>query len=153
MTCPRRAWGVMATPGKCWLLVRGGFYQASSPLADRVTAFQQGMKEIGYVEGQNVAIEYHSAEGQNDKLPLLVADLLRRRVALIVGNSPAALAAKAATTTVPVVFVSGGDPVKLGLVASLNRPDGNVTGSASSRWNLGRSTLEHRLGYPCAQSA
>src|SRR5262245_49512952 len=94
----------------------------------RVTAFHQGMKQTGYVEGQNVAVEYRSDEGQTDKLPLLVADLLRRQVALIVGNTPAAVAAKAATTTVPIVFVTGGDPVSDGLVASLNRPGGNVTG-------------------------
>src|SRR5262249_43095973 len=75
----------------------------------RVTAFQQGMKATGYVEGQNVAIEYRSAEGQTDRLPLLVADLLRRQPALIVGNTPSALAAKAATTTVPIVFVTGWD--------------------------------------------
>ena len=106
----------------------------------RVTAFHQGMKETGYVEGQNVAIEYRSAEGQTE-LPLLVADLLRRQVALIVGNTPAALAAKAATTTVPIVFVTGGDPVRDGLVASLNRPGGNVTGVSFITAELGAKQL------------
>src|SRR5262245_47118703 len=107
----------------------------------RVTAVHQGMKETGYVEGQNFAIEYRSAEGQTDRLPLLVRDLLRRQVALIVGNTPAALAAKAATTTVPIIFVSGGDPVKLGLVASLNRPGGNVTGVSFISIELGAKQL------------
>ena len=107
----------------------------------RVTAFHQGMKETGYVEGQNVAIEYRSAEGQTDRLPLLVADLLRRQVALIVGNTPSALAAKAATTTVPIVFVTGGDPVRDGLVASLNRPGGNVTGVSFISVELGAKQL------------
>jgi putative tryptophan/tyrosine transport system substrate-binding protein len=93
---------------------------------DRVTAFRQGLNEAGFVERQNVAIEYRS--DQTDRLPLVVTDLLRRQVALIVGNTPAAQAAKTATTTVPIVFVTGGDPVGVGLVANLNRPGGNVTG-------------------------
>jgi putative ABC transport system substrate-binding protein len=92
-----------------------------------MTVLRQGLKEAGFVEGRDVAIEYRSAEDQT-RLPLLIADLLRRQVALIVGNTPSAIAAKTATTTVPIVFVTGGDPVRDGLVANLNRPGGNVTG-------------------------
>ena len=107
----------------------------------RVAAFRQGLKEEGFVEGQNVVIEYKSAEHQTDRLRLLVADLLHRHVTVIFGNTPAALAAKAGTTTVPAVFVTGGDPVQLGLVASLNRPGGNVTGISFITADLGAKQL------------
>ena len=102
-----------------------------APLADAthlVASFRQGLKEAGFIEGQNVLIEYRSAEDQAHRLPALVADLIRQQVALIVGNTPSALAAKAATTTVPIVFVTGNDPVINGLIASLSRPGGNTTG-------------------------
>jgi putative ABC transport system substrate-binding protein len=135
------AWPLAARAQQAAMPVIGFLRDASLPASDRVTAFHQGMKETGYVEGQNVAIEYRSAEGQTDRLPLLVADLLRRQVALIVGNTPSALAAKAATTTVPIVFVIGGDPVRDGLVASLNRPGGNVTGVNFISVELGEKQL------------
>jgi putative ABC transport system substrate-binding protein len=97
-----------------------------------VAAFRQGLKETGYVEGQNVAIEYRYAANQMDRLPALAADLVRRRVAVIVAAGGAGtVAANAATTTTPIVFLTAGDPVALGLVASLNRPGANVTGIAN----------------------
>jgi putative tryptophan/tyrosine transport system substrate-binding protein len=106
-----------------------GFLDTRAPdaMTDRLRVFRQSLKEAGFVEGQDVTIEYRSAEDQT-RLPLIVADLIRRPVAVIVANGPAALAAKAATSTVPIVFATGGDPVRDGFVASLNRPGGNVTG-------------------------
>jgi ABC-type uncharacterized transport system substrate-binding protein len=110
--------------------------------ANLVTAFRQGLKESGYVEGQNVAIELRSAEGHLDRLPALVADLISRPVAMIVGNLNAALAAKAATTTIPIIFGTGSDPVRDGLVASINRPGGNITGVMFLVTELGAKRLD-----------
>ena len=121
-----------------------GFLSGGSPDKDanRVRAFRQGLSETGYVEGRNVAIEYRWAEGQYDRLPAMAADLVRRQVAVIAANGPAARVAKVATTTIPIVFLVAANPVEVGLVASLNRPGGNLTGVTTLTAELGPKQLE-----------
>jgi putative tryptophan/tyrosine transport system substrate-binding protein len=123
-----------------------GFLSSRAAGADPyiLTAFRQGLNEIGFVEGQNVTIEFRFAEGKYDRFPAFAADLVSRQVSLIVssGGLPAALAAKAATATIPVVFSLGDDPVKTGLVGSLNRPGGNLTGSTLLNAELGPKRLD-----------
>ena len=121
-----------------------GFLSGSSPAnrAHLVTAFRQGVRESGYVEGHNVAIEYRWAQNQYDRLPDLIADLVRRQVAVIAAtDAPSAIAAKVSNTTIPIVFATGNDPVKGGLVASLNRPGSNVTGVTFLSNELGTKQL------------
>jgi putative ABC transport system substrate-binding protein len=136
-------WPAMARAQQAAMPVIGFVRNAS--LADAtylVVAFRNGLKEAGFVEGQNVAIELRSAEGENGRLPALVSELIRRPVAVFVGNTSTARVIAAARTTIPIVFASGSDPVRDGLVASLNRPGGNATGVVFFSSTLGAKRLE-----------
>ena len=132
-----------------------GFLNVAAPdgYEHHVAAFRDGLKERGFIEGQNVAIEFRWAEGHYDRLPGMAADLVRRRVSVIVANTPANLAAKAATSTIPIVFTTASDPVQLGLVPNMSRPGGNITGVSQLNVEIGPKRLElaHQL-MPTATS-
>jgi putative tryptophan/tyrosine transport system substrate-binding protein len=139
------AWPVVARAQQSSMPVIGYVGAQSAELwAARVRAFRQGLSEAGFVEGQNVMIEFRWAEDRYDRYPALIADLVRRKVAVIVtpGSTPAIVAAKAATTTIPIVFLTAADPVQAGLVASLNRPGGNLTGVTALSLELSSKQIE-----------
>src|SRR5262245_24309023 len=138
------AWPVTARAQQGGRLPVVAFLNSASPAGyvPMVTAFGQGLKETGYVEGQNVAVEYRWAEGQYDRVPVIALELVGRQVAVIVANTPGVLAVKAAITTTPIVFTTAGDPVQIGLVASMSRPGSNVTGATGLAVELAPKRLE-----------
>jgi putative ABC transport system substrate-binding protein len=154
MTMQRRSFLTSLSAATAWPMAARAQQPAKMPVigylnsrgpgedAHLLAAFRQGLKEVGFTEGQNVVIEYRFAQNQYDRLPALAADLVRRQMAVIAVNTPAAQAAKAATSTIPIVFATNDDPVEMKLVSSLNRPGGNLTGVTTLAVELGQKRLE-----------